>query len=228
MQQKIKEIEKQFDNIAIEAFQSFDLLRDGTLYEFAELEVYLIDPSKNIEDIYIHKDEKQLIDKNQQHLYWHYSGVDICMGDEDKEIYCGVLIRGVVKKEDLKQSKITKESVIYGPGRVAYNWNPKNERKLELVEKKEVSDLFLVENMNQATKLQNIIFKLPRVNLSAERTKQYFRLKKFNEVEIYLNLKARYIRVFNDDFVSPKSIAPAETRGLIKEYLLLQREGNIL
>ncbi len=228
MKQKIKEIQKQFDSIAIEAFQSFDLLRDDNLYELAELEVYLIDHSKNIKDIYIHEDKNQLKDKNQRHLYWHYSGVDICMGDEDKKIYCGVLIRGIVKKEDLKQSKITKESVTYGPGRVAYSWNPKKERKLELVDKKDVIDLRFMENINKATKLQNIVFKLPRVNLSAKRTKQYFRPKKFDEVEMYLNLKARYIRVFNDNFVSPKSIAPAETRGLIKEYLLLQREGNIL
>ena len=225
MYQRFEEIQKQFDNIAIEAFQSFDLLRDDNLYEFAELEVYLIDPSKNIEDIYIHKDQEQKIDKNKRHLYWHYSGVDICMGDEDKEIYCGVLIRGVVKKDDLKQSKILKESVIYGPGRVAYNWNPKRKRKLELIDKKEISHLLLVDNINQTTKLKNIIFKLPRVNLSTEKTKHYFKYKKFDKVEIYLNLKARYIRVFNDDFISPKSTAPAENRGLIKEYLLLKKLG---
>ncbi len=227
MDQRFKEIQKQFDSIAIEAFQSFDLLRDDNLYEIAELEVYLIDHSKNIKDIYIHEDEEQLKDKNQRHLYWHYSGVDICMGDEDKKIYCGVLIRGIVKKEDLKQSKITKESITYGPGRVAYSWNPKNKRKLELVDKKDVFDLRFMENINKATKLQNIVFKLPRVNLSTERTKNCFKNKKFDEVEIYLNLKARYIRVFNDDFVSPKSTAPAENRGLIKEYLLLKKFGYI-
>ena len=94
MKQKIKEIQKQFDSIALEVFQSFDLLRDGYRYEFAELEVYLLDPSKNINDIYIHKEKKEhLKGKNQQHLYWHYSGVDICMGNEKKGIYCGVLIR---------------------------------------------------------------------------------------------------------------------------------------
>jgi len=226
MEQKIKEIQQHFDSIAIEAFQSFDLKRDNDLYELAELEVYLIDPSKNIDDIYIHKATEQLKDKNQQHLYWHYSGVDICMGD-NKKIYCGVLIRGIVKKEALKQANITKESVVYGPGRVAYNWKPKNEKKLELEETKDVNDLVLIENINQATKLQNIIFKLPRVNLSTERTKQYFQNKKFEEVQTYLNLKARYIRVFNDDFISPKSTAPAETRELIKEYLLLRKKGHI-
>ena len=89
----IHAIQEHFDNIAVDAFASFDLFVDDNIYEFAELEVYLWDETKNIEDIYIHKQELQLVDKTKKKLYWHYSGVDICMGDENKKIYCGVLIR---------------------------------------------------------------------------------------------------------------------------------------
>jgi len=63
-----QKIEKIYDSIAKEAFQNYSILREndnGEMEKFrlAEIEVYMIDNKNGIDDIFIHKNEKQLQNK---------------------------------------------------------------------------------------------------------------------------------------------------------------------
>ena len=204
--------QKVFDDIAMKVFESYSLKRDDEIFELAEIEIYLIDPLENINDIFIHKNDEQM---EHEHLYWHYSGVDICLGDKSNGIYCGVLVRGISNKE----------KTIYGPGRVAYEKPTKDikrKRLLDIENRSESKHLVFSEQSNSETELSNIIFKLPRVNLSTERIHKYSMTNDNtdkNNVYKYLNLKARYIRLFSENFASPKKTAPAELREVFNVYL---------
>lgn len=67
------------------------LLAGETRYRLTELEIYYNDGDKH-KDPYIHKDETQ---KSIGKLYYNGYGLDITFGDEEKNVYGGILIRGV-------------------------------------------------------------------------------------------------------------------------------------
>lgn len=190
----INEIQQHIDLIAIECFNMYRIERDSKLYELAEIEIYLQDESQGINDIFRHQKDEHL---NNGTEYIHYSGFDICHGNKEKNIYCGILVRGIMNDSDS----------IYGPRRVKYEGRKKVPRVIEINK---------VSNLNKLLKFydgsniinENMIFKLPRVNLS--NTRSFKHLDNPIELSNYLNLKVRYLRIKNKKFFS--SEGPAESR----------------
>lgn len=199
------DLENTYNSIAMDCFKKYNISRDGKEYELMEIEVYLIDPTKGIDDTFIHKHEDQ---KGYEKIYTHYSGLDICLGDENKGIYCGVLIRGI--KSDTE--------TVYGPGRVAYLYPGKVKRNIELSIKDNLNtNLSFSDNASEDTHLENIIFRLPRVNLSDTTTHKHSNIDMCQTYK-FLNLKARFIRISKPTFFTPQSNIPDETRGIFNAY----------
>jgi len=206
-------IQKVYDDIALNVFQSYKIVRDGELFDLAEIEIYLINPYKGIDDTYIHAHKEQ---NKYRHIYFHYSGIDICFGD-NKEVYCGVLVRGILN--DINH--------IYGPGRVAYK-HPKIRRDIKLINVPSDTQLIFSEQVKDNINLKNVIFKLPRVNLSAERMYNSIQTN-IDKASLFLNLKARYLRIKDEKFYTPKSNAPDEHKEIFNKYIeyLIQRKSAI-
>lgn len=85
--------------IAYKLMCEYQLNIVNNIFNISELEFYIY--SKNHKDPYVHKHELQ---KEFGKFYIHpkdrnYGGIDITIGDIEKEIYCGVLIRGL-KSQD--------------------------------------------------------------------------------------------------------------------------------
>lgn len=68
----------------------------GQPYRITELEVYYHDKD-NHPDPYVHKADEQLSAGN---WYFNGAGIDITFGDREKEIYGGILIRGLMKFDE--------------------------------------------------------------------------------------------------------------------------------
>lgn len=194
-----------FDTYALKAFE-YMLVRDGVEWELAEIEVYLIDPQSGVEDPFIHKHPEQ---NEFERLYWHFSGVDICLGD-GQDIYCGVLVRGVMQGDE----------TVFGPGRVAYSY-PKRDRR-DLVFKKNVYNYSEKLKFSDASsgkdELRNVVFRLPRVNLSAEEMKKGLQ-GDLMHLQEFMNVKARYLRIKDENFSSPKRNAPEDHEEVFKALI---------
>ena len=67
------------------------------------------------------------------------------------------------------------------------------------------------------TNLENIIFRLPRVNLSNTTTRDNLQID-INNTYKFLNLSARYIRISDLNFFTPADNAPAEVREIFNAY----------
>lgn len=209
MNDKIQQI---YDDIAIKAFQNYTVSRENDngemeVFRLAEIEIYMYMEGQNgIKDIFIHKNIEQLGNEKE---YTHYSGFDICLGNE-KDIYCGVLVRGIMNDNNK----------VYGPGRVKYN--RKNRKKIERTikvnyEEKDKTKLFFADQItDEDIDLKNIIFKLPRVNLANTTSNKY--LDKTEILNTYLNLKARYLRIENEQFYKFK-YPPEEPREIFNAII---------
>jgi len=212
-------IQNIYDTIAMQAFQNYTISRendDGRMEDFrlAEIEIYMIDKKNSIDDIFIHKNEKQLESKKE---YVHYSGFDICLGN-NKDIYCGILVRGIMNDSQ----------VIYGPGRVKYKIKErkKNPRKINIqFENASGVNIYFENNIETTVDLENIIFKLPRVNLSNKTSSKYLENKEMLErLNTYLNLKARYIRIKDENFYTSVKYPPEEPREIFNAILRYKRK----
>ncbi len=208
----ITNLQKVYDEIAMNVFNSYGLIRDGEVFELAEIEIYLIDPTMDINDLFIHADAQQ---KKFEEIYHHFSGIDICLGNEKLDKYCGVLIRGIFNEQ----------SIIYGPGRIAYSYTGEKDKKCSISFKNKNTDLVFSDESTANTKLSNIIFQLPRVNLSAGDIKKNLKVD-LNETYKYLNLKARYLRIIDENFSTPKKNAPAEHREVFNAYITHLKKLN--
>jgi hypothetical protein len=209
----VNSIQKTYDDIAKHAFQNYTIFREndyGIMEEFRllEIEIYMINKKNNIDDIFIHKHEMQ---KEFQKEYVHYSGFDICLGN-NQDIYCGILVRGLMNNE----------KVIYGPGRVKYNRKNKQKRKRKIeiqFNKPYEEELYFSDHVNNSIDINNIIFKLPRVNLSSQTINKYLWTKdNLNVLDIYLNLNARYIRLQDDQFYK-QTQKPEELREIFNAII---------
>jgi hypothetical protein len=198
-------LQQAYNEIAIKCFQEYNIIRDSVEYELMQIEVYLKDPNKKIDDIYIHAHDEQM---NFKEIYYHYSGVDICLGNRADNMFCGVLVRGIKNNN----------KTIYGPGRIAYPDRDKKQRIIQLKEK-DINNLSLLlcDEATDETNLENIIFKLPRVNLSNTTTRDNLQ-KDINRTYEFLNLRARYIRISDLNFFTPADNAPAEVREIFNAY----------
>ena len=185
-------LQNYIDKIAMEAFNKYKIIRDGTSYELAEIEIYVKDLDNGINDIYRHDTDKHLRNAEE---YQHYSGFDICQGNKDKKIYCGILVRGLMNDSE----------AIYGPRRVKYKGRQKHPREIK-IKISEVSENRFTFHSSEIN--SNVILKLPRVNLS--NTTSMDNLYQQEELQKYLNLKARYLRVKDKNFFSTNG--PVESR----------------
>ena len=193
----IEEIQKIYDGIALDALNTIQIEREGDSFDLVEIEVYLLDPTQKIKDVFIHEHEDQL---EKDEIYYHYSGVDICRGGgKGSGVYCGILVRGISNEN----------KTIYGPGRIAYRRTPKKEKiTIEPKPKSKKDNCVFVEDASINEDIKNIVLKLPRVNLGHSTIMK----KEKEEVYKYLNLKARYLRLINGEISSCKNKSPMETR----------------
>jgi len=194
----LTKIQKVYDDIAINAFNNYSISRDK---------------KNNINDIFIHKNEAQ---KEFQKEYIHYSGFDICLGD-GKDIYCAILVRGIINDS----------KVIYGPGRVKYKRKEKKKLSREIKIKfnsQGTKKIFFLDDADNTMDLENIIFKLPRVNLANTTCSKFLEAQdSIDKLKTYLNLKARYLRIKDEKFYKLKienfnaKSSPEEPREIFNE-----------
>jgi hypothetical protein len=88
---EFESMDKKFDSLCYYLMNYLCLLVGTQSYRFTELEIYYFD-EKNHPDPYTHKDKLQLQPGN---FYFNGFGIDITFGNPDKEIYGGILIRGL-------------------------------------------------------------------------------------------------------------------------------------
>lgn len=198
------EIQKKFDLIAEEVFNNYHIIRDNIEYELAEIEIYY--KNNNIDDIFRHDTSEHL---KYNHIYNHYSGFDICLGNESNNIYCGVLVRGIRNDKE----------TIYGPRKVRYKGREKELRDI-IIKKLSTSNTEFKINSKD---IKNKIFKLPRVNLSNSTSFEYFN-KNLDKLDLFLNLKARYILLKNEKFFTLSKEAPAEPREIFNALINFKKE----
>jgi len=207
---KKSEIESIVSSIAMDCFTSYDILRDDVLFELSEIEIYLKIKSKGIDDIFRHKNDKHLENCVE---HFHYSGFDICMGDKskDKEIYCGALVRGLMSKDSPADD-------IYGPGRVAYAYPGKVKMPIEIIKQIDKSNnlRFYDDTVDPCQIDSDIILRMPRVNLSKSTCSDH--LNNPAELDKYLNLKARFLRVRSIKSMLSKN-GPEELREVFNSLL---------
>ena len=212
-------IETIYDDIALNAFNNFVISREndnGIMEDFrlSEIEIYMIDKKNNIDDIFIHKNKAQL---KRKKTYVHYSGFDICMGDNDS-IYCGILVRGLMNDKER----------IYGPGRVKYKHvnRKKTARKIEIKDdKKYANELYFADCVDSnKTHLEDVIFKLPRVNLANTTSSKHLLQNDIEKLDTYLNLKARYITIKDEKFHKPSKYSPEEPREIFNALIQYKKK----
>ena len=90
---QFKTLEDKFDSLAYYLMNYLYLAVSDQLYRITELEIYYHD-KENHPDPYVHCSEEQLSAGN---WYFNGMGLDITFGNKEKEIYGGILIRGIMK-----------------------------------------------------------------------------------------------------------------------------------
>jgi len=205
---KKPDLENILADIAMDCFSSYEIRRDGVLFELSEIEIYLQKESDGVNDIFRHHSEQHL-EKDVE--YVHYSGFDICMGDKDKDLYCGALVRGLISKSNAI-------SDIYGPGRVKYAYPGKVKREIEIIKRNDkLNNLkFYDETIDPRQINSDIILRMPRVNLSKITCKDH--IGSPAELDKYLNLNARFLRVRNTESLMSKN-GPEELREVFNSLI---------
>ena len=173
----------------------YQLNIDNNLFNITELEFYVY--SSDHKDPYVHKKELQ---KEFGKFYVHqkdgnYGGIDITFGDIEKEIYCGVLIRGlksengrflsgpnIIKKEIYKILKVSK----YNELQEIVN------KKIKFINKNIHKSVYYSTRIGLKPKFEDYlkngkyIYKLHRFITDVENTKHKFKeinnVKKYNRI----------------------------------------------
>ena len=94
-------------------------------------------------------------------------------------------------------------------------------RKIKIIyDKKYENELCFSDNVvSKKTNLEDVIFKLPRVNLSNTTSSKYLVQNDIEELDTYLNLKARYIRVKDEKFHKLSIYSPEEPREIFNALI---------
>ena len=115
---------------------------------------------------------------------------------------------------------------IYGPGRVKYSLKnrEKTERniKIEYDKKYEHPLYFSDSELSKKADLEDVIFKLPRVNLANRTISKYLTQDRedIEKLDTYLNLKARYLRIRDEKFHKTSKSSPEEPREIFNALIL--------
>lgn len=99
----VKETEVEFESIANKLFDNFAIQTHKTIYRFIDIEFYW-NSSKHIDNSTY---KRKHVDPKTGEWFFHYSGVDIALKNEETGGYGGILIRGIYD--------INKKIIIKGP-----------------------------------------------------------------------------------------------------------------
>lgn len=98
-----KETESEFENIARTLFDNYSVKTHDALYRLIEIEFYWNSPNHIDNSTY----KRKHVDPKSGDWFFHYSGVDIALKNEDTGGYGGILIRGLYE--------INSKKIIKGP-----------------------------------------------------------------------------------------------------------------
>lgn len=101
--QIVNETEEEFETIAGTLFDNFAIQTEKSVYRLVEIEFYWNSP-KHIDNITY---ERKHVDPKSGDWFFHYSGVDISLKNEQTGGYGGILIRSIYD--------INKGTIIKGP-----------------------------------------------------------------------------------------------------------------
>jgi 3-methyladenine DNA glycosylase Mpg len=93
-----KDIETSFDLISQKIFSEFQIVANVHKYRIIELEFYYY--SEQHKDFQTYRKDKQ---KTNGEWFFHYSGIDITIGNKDLKAQGGILIRSIGKLDINKQ-----------------------------------------------------------------------------------------------------------------------------
>ena len=171
------DVEKQFETLADQLFNTTKLVVNKEEYLFTEIEFYVYNKEHH-PDPFAHKNEEQL---KSNTWYFHGSGIDITIGNKAEitkdNTYGGILIRG------LKKIKAKKTTYIDGP----LNILREIFSNINLVNSKQ--QFGIEESMHE----KSVVFKSTRVNLNArgDTNKQNYQKKKYRYL-IDLKVEHKY------------------------------------
>lgn len=86
-----KETESEFENIAQTLFDNYAIQTHNALYRLTEIEFYWNSPNHIDNSTY----KRKHVDPKAGDWFFHYSGVDIALKNEETGGYGGILIRGL-------------------------------------------------------------------------------------------------------------------------------------
>ena len=103
---KIKhETPQEFENIAQELFNNYAIQNHDSIYRIIEIEFYWASPKHKDDSTY----QRKHVDPKHGDWFFHYSGVDIALKNEEIGGFGGILIRGIYS---LNENKIYKGPMV--------------------------------------------------------------------------------------------------------------------
>lgn len=100
-----KETEEEFAAIAQSLFDDYAIKTHNTTYRFAEIEFYWNSPNHIDNSTY----KRNHVDPKPGDWFFHYSGVDIALKNEETGGYGGILIRSIY---DIEKKKLIKGPMV--------------------------------------------------------------------------------------------------------------------
>ena len=99
----VEETEEEFKTIAKNLFDNFAIITDEATYRFVEVEFYWNSPNHIDHSTY----QRKHVDPKTGDWFFHYSGIDIALKNDDSGGYGGILIRSIYD--------IDKKIIVKGP-----------------------------------------------------------------------------------------------------------------
>lgn len=101
----VKETEEEFEAIAQTLFDGYAIKTHNAIYRLAEIEFYWNSPSHIDNSTY----KRNHVDPKSGNWFFHYSGVDIALKNEETGGYGGILIRSIY---DINKKKLIKGPMV--------------------------------------------------------------------------------------------------------------------
>ena len=86
-----KETEEEFENIAQQLFNNYAIKNHSSVYRITEIEFYWTSPNHKDDSTY----QRKHVNPKNGEWFFHYSGIDIALKNEDIGGHGGILIRGI-------------------------------------------------------------------------------------------------------------------------------------
>lgn len=101
----INESEEEFEGIAGQLFNNYAIQNHDSTYRIVDVEFYWNSSNHKDNSTY----NRKHVNPNQGEWFFHYSGVDIALKNEDTGGYGGILIRGIY---DIENDKLYKGPLV--------------------------------------------------------------------------------------------------------------------